>query len=305
MAALDSADDCFRIRLVCTLLDSLGRFFGKGKRALLMDRFLIFFQRYILTKNYILMDLEFMLLDTFDQVKRKAPKVGSLEEANAACSRIVQMAAEFNANVDLQSPESVAEAMASYEPVASLLQQFSTGDAPREREEALPEAEESEPQPDPLSEPSETATLNKVDADDALEIANFDSEFEQMMQESASDARKGVNIGQQRIEIMIPVSAIRRKLPDIGQTTAPTSMVDEEGKMQFALVLKSGKKINIKKIELDSQSRISKVTKERMIQHEQARADEKLRIKENVMRLQHTKDEEVVEEEEEEEFDEI
>lgn len=42
-AALDSVDDCFKIRLVCTLLDNLGKFFNKGKRALLMDRFLIFF----------------------------------------------------------------------------------------------------------------------------------------------------------------------------------------------------------------------------------------------------------------------
>jgi regulator of nonsense transcripts 2 len=82
MAALDSLDDCFRIRLVCTLLDSLGKFFNKGKRALLMDRFLIFFQRYILMKHYILMDLEFMILDTFDNVKRKTPKLSSLEEAN-------------------------------------------------------------------------------------------------------------------------------------------------------------------------------------------------------------------------------
>jgi regulator of nonsense transcripts 2 len=29
MAAQDSLDDCFRIRLVCTLLDNLGRFFNK------------------------------------------------------------------------------------------------------------------------------------------------------------------------------------------------------------------------------------------------------------------------------------
>jgi len=43
MAVLDNPDDCFRIRLVCTLLDNLGKFFNKGKRALLMDRFLIFF----------------------------------------------------------------------------------------------------------------------------------------------------------------------------------------------------------------------------------------------------------------------
>jgi hypothetical protein len=37
--------------------------------------------------------------------------------------------------------------------------------------------------------------MGKFDAADALEIANFDNELEMMMQESANDARKGVNIG--------------------------------------------------------------------------------------------------------------
>jgi regulator of nonsense transcripts 2 len=147
MALLDSPDDCFRIRLVCTLLDSLGKFFNKGKRALLMDRFLIFFQRYIFTKHYILMDLEFMILDTFDNVKRKTPKLASLEEANHACNQIVFAEANFRASVDLNCPESVAEALKSFESVASLLQQYSAGDAHREKEDPVPESSEIETQP--------------------------------------------------------------------------------------------------------------------------------------------------------------
>jgi len=41
--ALDTPTDCFRVRMICTTLDSLGRYFVKHKRRLLMDRFLIFF----------------------------------------------------------------------------------------------------------------------------------------------------------------------------------------------------------------------------------------------------------------------
>ena len=96
-----------------------------------------------------------------------------------------------------------------------------------------------------------------------------------MMQESATDARKGVNINQQRIDIVIPVSAIRRKLPEIG--------AEDPSKMAFALVLKSGKKINVKKIELENDSKITKITKERIKQHEIMMASEKQRIKEDVM----------------------
>jgi len=35
--------DSFRIRLVCTLLDTIDLYFGKGLRKTLMDRFLLFF----------------------------------------------------------------------------------------------------------------------------------------------------------------------------------------------------------------------------------------------------------------------
>lgn len=87
-----------------------------------------------------------------------------------------------------------------------------------------------------------------------------------MMQESAQDARKGVNL-QQRIEIVIPVSAIRRKLPEIGQ--------QETDKMRFALVLRSGKKLNVKKLEFDQSHKISQVTKERMRKHEEEALKEK------------------------------
>lgn len=132
MSAIDSSDDSFRIRLVCTLLDNLGKFFTKGKRALLMDRFLIFFQRYILSKTYILMDLEFMILDTLEAMRpRKAPKLASLEQANAVCNKIVQAELEFCRPVELASPDDVSYAVADMDTVAQLIQQFCSHDAPK------------------------------------------------------------------------------------------------------------------------------------------------------------------------------
>lgn len=43
MKGLDSPQDSFRIRLICTVLDSLGRYFNRGDRRIIMDRFLMFF----------------------------------------------------------------------------------------------------------------------------------------------------------------------------------------------------------------------------------------------------------------------
>lgn len=88
MKNLDSPMDSFRIRLICTIIDSLGKYFTKGDRRKKMDRFLFFFERYIFSKNYVLMDLEFMILDTFDNIRPKFIRFQSESEAKEACSKI-------------------------------------------------------------------------------------------------------------------------------------------------------------------------------------------------------------------------
>lgn len=84
--------DSFRIRLVCTLLSSLGHYFWQGMRRVQMDRFLIFFQRYIYSKTYVLMDLEFMILDTLDKVRpsHAFKKFENLQSVTEACDKIVE-----------------------------------------------------------------------------------------------------------------------------------------------------------------------------------------------------------------------
>jgi regulator of nonsense transcripts 2 len=68
----DSPSDAFRVRLVCTILNALNKpVFAKHKRRLLMDRFLIFFLRYVNSKEYLLMDLEIELLDTLEAIRPK------------------------------------------------------------------------------------------------------------------------------------------------------------------------------------------------------------------------------------------
>ena len=100
MKATDSPQDSFRIRLVCTTLDSLGKgHFQRGPRRKMMDRFLMYFQRYIYSKSYVLMDLEFMVLDTFDSLRPALIKFQTPEEAEKACEFIAQREA---AGLDIQ-----------------------------------------------------------------------------------------------------------------------------------------------------------------------------------------------------------
>eukprot|EP01125_Pyxidicula_operculata_P019478 TRINITY_DN7077_c0_g3_i5.p1 TRINITY_DN7077_c0_g3~~TRINITY_DN7077_c0_g3_i5.p1 ORF type:complete len:1281 (+),score=421.17 TRINITY_DN7077_c0_g3_i5:575-3844(+) len=80
----DSATDGFRIRLVCTLLDTCGEFFTRGSTRDRLDNFLLHFQKYILSKTYIPSDLVFMIDDTFDALKIKIIRYKTNEEVDNA-----------------------------------------------------------------------------------------------------------------------------------------------------------------------------------------------------------------------------
>jgi regulator of nonsense transcripts 2 len=65
--SLDTQEDYFRIRLVCTLLDACGVYFDRGQLRKRLDNFVVFFQLYVRVKKQPLpMDVEFMLTDTLE-----------------------------------------------------------------------------------------------------------------------------------------------------------------------------------------------------------------------------------------------
>ncbi|KAK9450604.1 armadillo-type protein [Limtongia smithiae] len=82
---LDPADDYFRIRLVCTILDACGSYFDRGSAKRKLALFLAFFQYYVYTKIVPLpMDIEFTLHDTLQMLRPQLKVCTSLEEAAAA-----------------------------------------------------------------------------------------------------------------------------------------------------------------------------------------------------------------------------
>ncbi|KAJ8759872.1 hypothetical protein K2173_009973 [Erythroxylum novogranatense] len=81
---LDPPEDCFRIRMVITLLETCGHYFDRGSSKRKLDRFLIHFQRYILSKGALPLDIEFDLQDLFADLRPNMTRYTSTEEANAA-----------------------------------------------------------------------------------------------------------------------------------------------------------------------------------------------------------------------------
>ncbi|KAL4658453.1 regulator of nonsense transcripts 2 isoform X1 [Arapaima gigas] len=87
---LDPPEHLFRIRLVCTLLDTCGQYFDRGSSKRKLDCFLIYFQRYIWWKKSLdvwtkehpfPIDIDYMISDTLELLRPKARLCGSLEEA--------------------------------------------------------------------------------------------------------------------------------------------------------------------------------------------------------------------------------
>lgn len=203
MQQLDSAQDSFRIRLVCTTLDSLGRYFQRGERRLQMDRFLMFFQRYIFSKNYVLMDLEFMILDTFDSVRPKFIRFQSQTEAELTCQQIEDLE-QKNCNI-------MEVIRAYHEEDQSSEDYYRDQYYDDEEEEDDIEEEEDEAYQEKIREEIKAQRQQMAAEQEELEGKAFDLEFNSLVQESAVTARKENPLAQPRKEILIPVAQIKKQ----------------------------------------------------------------------------------------------
>ena len=83
----DPVNDLFRAQLVCELLNTCGMYYVRGKLKDQLSRFLIYFQRYLLTKQFIPLHVEFTILDTFDLLEdlaKEAQKEALLKASKVA-----------------------------------------------------------------------------------------------------------------------------------------------------------------------------------------------------------------------------
>ena len=100
---LDMPDDYFRIRLVCTILDTCGVCFDRGPARKKLDFFLTFFQYYIHTKATLPMDIDFIVQDTFTFTRPQFKLAANFDEAGRAFAELVKQ------NYKSQEPEKSVE----------------------------------------------------------------------------------------------------------------------------------------------------------------------------------------------------
>ncbi|KAL4488508.1 hypothetical protein ABPG72_013076 [Tetrahymena utriculariae] len=90
---IDSQEDLFRISMICNILEPVRQYITKRRTFPKMLRFLVFFQRYILSKKYVPIDIEFMVLDTFESLdsgSSRLTKIKTFNDANELVNSIEQ-----------------------------------------------------------------------------------------------------------------------------------------------------------------------------------------------------------------------
>ncbi|OAG35932.1 hypothetical protein AYO21_09859 [Fonsecaea monophora] len=194
----DPPDEFFRIRLICTLLDTCGICFDRGSSRKKLDFFLTFFQYYMATKDPLPMEIEFLVQDTYSLVRPNWKLVTELGEAAKLFAEAV------SANYRQQGAEKSVEQPEDIEDTASE-DGLGEGDVELDAEIARSSDEEGEAAAAAAAAAEEDTGEEKedIDSDEEEQIvvlrqeehldpeveAEFDRAFEKMMAESL-DSRK-------------------------------------------------------------------------------------------------------------------
>lgn len=252
VSAIDSPDDYFRIRLVCTLLDACGMCFDRGSYKRKLDRFLTFFQLYILTKEDLPMDVEFMISDTLDQIRPKMTRFKTFEEAASAVDEMFE---------------------------ATKAEGEDSGDESGDDDEARSEVDEKEEntQNDEAAEerPTSPDHLVLLDAKKHLgpteeEEADFDKEFSKMLSDAAADAKKvdrKAALSAWDTGVTTTGGVARRKRDADREESEPAT--DTAGMMRFTVLSKRANKNPNRELQIPTSSALAAHTLSAQIQSKQ------------------------------------
>ncbi|KAI9868797.1 MAG: hypothetical protein M1813_004648 [Trichoglossum hirsutum] len=293
---LDMPDDFFRIRLVCTLLDTCGMCFDRGTAKKKLDFFLIFFQYYIYTKDTLPMDIEFIIQDTLSATRPLWKLPPSLDDAAKAFAEAVSL------NYKTQDTEKAAD-----------LEDSDVDSSPDEgaddEEVPVPEAEEDAHSSgeevevhllSPKCHPANSALtsiqtvisgeVHRSDFEDEDIVvtrqgeerdpeadAEFDRELARMMAESL-DSRKFERKSQ--FDVPLPMKrSTARDAPADAEEDAELTRSHPPNTMAFSLLTKRGNRQQTRTVELPSDSNFAVAMKTK----QQAEREEQQRIKNLVL----------------------
>ncbi|KAK3034424.1 hypothetical protein RJ639_034661, partial [Escallonia herrerae] len=322
---LDPPEDCFRIRMVITLLETCGHYFDRGSSKRKLDRFLIHFQRYIMSKGALPLDIEFDLQDLFADLRPNMTRYSSIEEVDAALIELEEhelvrstwILKNYQAELLLAAPQGVDKGFANGIEENGQVHEEVTRDSDsdsgsgtidpeghddnEELDEENHDACDSEDDYDdgggPASdEDDEVHVRQKITKVDPQEEAEFDREFRALMQESL-DSRKLELRGRPALNMMIPMNVFEGPTKDhhgrVAEGESGDETLDEEAggskEVQVKVLVKRGNKQQTKQMYIPRDSSLVQSTK----QKEAAELEEKQDIKRLVLEYNDREEEEL------------
>eukprot|EP00898_Chlorokybus_atmophyticus_P007627 jgi/Chlat1/7866/Chrsp66S07293 len=273
-------EDCFRVRLVCTLLGTCGQFFDRGSSRRKLDIFLVYFQRYIINLPSVPMDLEFDLQDLFEMLRPKLVRYKTIEEAQEAVSELERQLASSGMAQSAGSGAGSAEVDSSIDGSDSEADAYKEEDEDDEEdEEDGDEAGESE-ETDADEVESVTRGAQSDQEEDAVVVARkpmapeedeeFEREFKAMVAESIESRKHEVRKGS-TLNIVLPPEHKRTGLSDEGSNPSPT-LGDS---VAFKVLVRKGAKQQVKELQVPKDSSWA----QRSRQKEEAEREEKQELK--------------------------
>ncbi|KAK9911705.1 hypothetical protein M0R45_035600 [Rubus argutus] len=326
---LDPPEDCFRMRMIITLLETCGHYFDRGSSKRKLDRFLMHFQRYILSKGVLPLDVEFDLQDLFAELRPNMTRYSSLEEVNAALVELEEHERtvstdkannEKHSDTEKPSRRTTSNKMSVngqsvvngtddngvvHEDHGDSDSDSGSGTVdPDRHEEELDEenrddGSESEEEDDdgggPASdEDDEVHVRQKVAEVDPQEEADFELDLKAVMQESMEQRRQELR-GRPTLNMMIPMNVFEGSIKDhhgrVGGDSGDEGDEESGGskEVQVKVLVKRGNKQQTKQMYIPRDCSLIQSTK----QKEAAELEEKQDIKRLVLEYNDREEEEL------------
>ncbi|XP_060634249.1 regulator of nonsense transcripts 2 isoform X3 [Anolis sagrei] len=195
---LDPPEHLFRIRLVCTILDTCGQYFDRGSSKRKLDCFLVYFQRYVWWKKNLdvwtkdhpfPIDIDYMISDTLELLRPKIKLCNSLEES---VRQVQELEREFLIKLGLVNDKDSKDSMTEGENL----------EEDEEEEEGGVEIEEQSGNESEINDPEEEEGSD-----------NDDEEGEEEEEENTdylTDSNKENETDEENTEVMIKGGGLKR-----------------------------------------------------------------------------------------------
>lgn len=299
----EDPSDCFKVRLICIILETCGVFFGKGLPAKKLDRYLLHFQRYLLTRTEIPPDVIFAIDDCFDLIRPGYNRLVTNESINAEIQRMEEEGRLLPHNVvpalDETDSDLIEKSLAEVvdddlddddddddEEVDDDEDDDVDSDDDDDDDSDSDDSDDDDDDDDDSddSDDSDSDSDNNEDEDEEIdeitkkeqeemerrrkEDEEFDKEFEAAVSASIKSSSK-TGFKRNQLDIAVPFNASSNKNDAINYDPNTT---------RISLLVKRGKKQGTKEIMVDSSSTLAKVSTEALETGKREREEVKAKV---------------------------